>query len=80
MFFHASAVKPEELTNIVRGARVEFEVILKKGKEQACSVTVVAPPTPISTTAPSFPKKRVVSEDLSELEEFEREWGLRAVN
>lgn len=77
MFFHVSAVKPEELGKIVRGAHVEFEVNLKRGKEQASSVTVVSSPKQTDPTVSAFPRKKIVHEELSELEEFEKEWGLR---
>jgi cold shock CspA family protein len=79
VFFHSSAVKAGDMEKIVKGAEVEFDLALKKGKEQAVTVSVTAGPKPSTTSFSGLPKRKPAREELSELEEFEREWGLRAV-
>ena len=82
MFFHSSAVSGDELGKLVRGARVAYEVGMKRGKEQAKSVTIVSIPKkaePVNQLLAGVMKRRPPPEQLSELEAFEKEWGLRPV-
>lgn len=80
VFFHLSAVDEAQRANLVRGATVNFDVNQKRGKLQACKVTVVpTPPKPEPALrvlgTKGFVKKS--EEELTFEEEFEREWGLR---
>lgn len=77
MFFHSSALKDGDLEKVVRGAHVQYEVVSKRGKDQAASVTVVEMPEPV--IAPRRKIDKLPQKELTALEEFEREWNLRPV-
>lgn len=80
MFFHSSAVEGGELADLVRGRPVTYEVGDKRGKPQAMKVAVLPPvkrSMPIQDPLLARLKVTVATEELSELEAFEKEWGLR---
>lgn len=81
MFFHSSSLVGGELEKLVGGARVTFEVGLKRGKEQASRVTLLPAKPPVQKQTPLLIKKdKAPIQNLSALEEFEKEWGLRPTN
>jgi CspA family cold shock protein len=79
VFFHSSAVPEPQRSNIVRGAKVSFEVGTKRGKPQASAVEVTAAPLMQvkAETIIGRPFIRKTEPELTFEEEFEREWGLR---
>jgi CspA family cold shock protein len=78
-FFHSSAVPETQRSNLVRGAKVSFEVGTKRGKPQASAVEVLAAP-PMQLKPETIIGRPFVRRDEPNLtfeEEFDREWGLR---
>jgi cold shock CspA family protein len=81
-FFHLSAVEEAQRINLVRGVTVSFEVNEKRGKPQACKVTVIPSPSKPEPALRALGGKQFIKKNEEELtfeEEFEREWGLRRV-